>query len=819
MDNNKFTWVPLYMELASALLRFKEDRSELVKWIYDDLGQIKSVNGNSLTNYLHMKDGSQIEDIDPFSVYGIFNRGLTWENRTEILRRFKSFLGLKESVPTDFDGIPIVDSRRAFFFSWGNDNEKVIRDFWTLFENVINEEDIEAAFKQVIQNEMPRYSLTMCLFWVRPDKYLSLDSRNRRFLATFGLPSEYPMLNYDEYAKLLSTVESKMKSNEIPYTSFMDFSYSAWKIDTTSPKVWMWKVDDETFTQNIIKAGCSAKGGVNFASIKTKKELEKAYQKAAGNTDVKIPFAYWQLMRDVKVGDIVVAFKSIGKSGHQLHGWGRFTSECEIISNDKNPIQRKVEWHSPQPKEPVNELNTNNSMFFHLVEGIEADNIIKLLNVNGQPSTQEVIPTGEKQYWWLVAKPKIWSLSEMNNGEVQDYTLYNDNGNQRRIFQNFLNAKAGDVVIGYEATPTKQIIALLEIAKENDGNRIFFRKTETLSTPIDYSVLKNVPELQEMEFMVNPNGSLFKLTEEEFNTVMEYIREENPIQPTSSVTKYTKEDFLNEVFVTEEDYETLRSLLLRKKNLILQGAPGVGKTYAANRLAYAIMGEVNNHRIEQIQFHQNYCYEDFMMGYKPNDEGGFDMRTGVFYNFCRRAAADRDNCYFFIIDEINRGNLSKIFGELLMLIESDYRDHPIKLSYRDEKFSVPSNLYIIGMMNTADRSLAMIDYALRRRFSFFEMKPGFESYGFKGYIENLGNSRLENVVNAIIELNKTIIHDDSLGSGFCIGHSYFCNLKNVDDVLLKEIVEYDIIPMIREYWFDNDNKFNEESHKLREALK
>ena len=154
-----------------------------------------------------------------------------------------------------------------------------------------------------------------------------------------------------------------------------------------------------------------------------------------------------------------------------------------------------------------------------------------------------------------------------------------------------------------------------------------------------------------------------------------------------------------------------------------------------------------------------------------------------------------------------------------MLIESDYRDHPIKLSYRDEKFSVPSNLYIIGMMNTADRSLAMIDYALRRRFSFFEMKPGFESYGFKGYIENLGNSRLENVVNAVIELNKTIIHDDSLGSGFCIGHSYFCNLKNVDDVLLKEIVEYDIIPMIREYWFDNDNKFNEESHKLREALK
>ena len=219
----------------------------------------------------------------------------------------------------------------------------------------------------------------------------------------------------------------------------------------------------------------------------------------------------------------------------------------------------------------------------------------------------------------------------------------------------------------------------------------------------------------------------------------------------------------------------------------------------------------------QVQFHQNYSYEDFVMGYKPNEEGGFELKNGVFYRFCKCAAADSEHKYFFIIDEINRGNLSKIFGELLMLIENDYRDKPIQLAYKDEMFAVPSNLYILGMMNTADRSLAMIDYALRRRFSFFEMKPGFNSPAFEEGVRKLHDPQLDNLVKAIAELNKVIENDDSLGSGFCIGHSYLCNLGYHYE--LENIVEYDIIPMLREYWFDNDNLFNQEAQKLRAAIK
>ena len=317
--------------------------------------------------------------------------------------------------------------------------------------------------------------------------------------------------------------------------------------------------------------------------------------------------------------------------------------------------------------------------------------------------------------------------------------------------------------------------------------------------------------------MKNQQGSFFKLTADEYDIIMELIRGENPSSKKEKKEAYDKSKFLDEVFVTYKEYDQLESLLLRKKNLILQGAPGVGKTFAAKRLAYALMGEKDDDRVMQVQFHQNYSYEDFVMGYKPNEEGGFELKNGIFYRFCKRAAADREHKYFFIIDEINRGNLSKVFGELLMLIENDYRDKPIQLSYRDEQFAVPENLYIIGMMNTADRSLAMIDYALRRRFSFFEMKPGFETIGFREEIKKQMDPHLDNLVKAIIELNKVIEGDDSLGSGFCIGHSYLCNLGYHYD--LENIVEYDIIPMLREYWFDNDSKFNQEAQKLRDAIK
>ena len=288
-----------------------------------------------------------------------------------------------------------------------------------------------------------------------------------------------------------------------------------------------------------------------------------------------------------------------------------------------------------------------------------------------------------------------------------------------------------------------------------------------------------------------------------------------PIRQAAS-DSYTKADFLHDVFLSEQRYNVLVSLLRRKKNVILQGAPGVGKTYAAKRLAYSMMGQADSSRVEFVQFHQNYSYEDFMLGYRP-DGSGFKLTEGVFYRFCQKASNDPDREYFFLIDEINRGNLSKIFGELMMLIEGDHRGEKITLAYNGLPFYVPENLYIIGMMNTADRSLAMIDYALRRRFSFFEIEPAFTSEGFQKYQAALNNETFNALVEQVKALNREITADASLGSGFRIGHSYFCLADPAACTTdwMRSVVEFDLLPTLAEYWFDAPDKLHRWEENLR----
>jgi 5-methylcytosine-specific restriction enzyme B len=292
----------------------------------------------------------------------------------------------------------------------------------------------------------------------------------------------------------------------------------------------------------------------------------------------------------------------------------------------------------------------------------------------------------------------------------------------------------------------------------------------------------------------------------------------------SEGTPFDMAQLLDDCFLQESDATPILTGLSAKKNIILQGPPGTGKTYIAKRLAYALMEEEAKDRVEVVQFHQSYSYEDFIQGFRPKENAGFERRDGVFFRFCDKARRDPGRDYFFLIDEINRGNLSKIFGELMMLIEADKRgdDYRVQLTYSKdgEHFSIPENVHIIGTMNTADRSLAMVDYALRRRFAFFHMPPQFNDK-FEAYLQeehSISGSMVKRIVSKLTALNTTITDDKNLGDGFEIGHSYFCTdvPKGTDEeTWYAHIVDHEIGPQLLEYWFDDKAKAEAQIDKLK----
>lgn len=831
-----YTWIPFYKEFSQKLLKYKDNRTPLINWIYEN------IDGSLIKHFKDNNEGKRMPDIDPFTVMAIINRGITWNKKIELCKQFKSFLNISTPVPQDFSGVPEMNNQRSNFIGFEHRRkEGDIERLWKVFEDAVLDRDIEKSYDALNGQFLIRYILSMGLFWIRPDKFLALDGHNRPILEKLGIASfDGRFVPYKDYKAIMERLDAKISSGELGCSNYAEFSHEAYvQNDGASTRdiakepapikygksYWIYSPGDnaskwqECQEEGLMCIGWDKLGDLSEYDSREEVRSEiKNYYPTDGNAK-NDSLAVWQFANEMKPGDIVFAKKGLTK----IIGRGIIKSDYVYDENrDSFKHIRKVEWtHVGEwvsTEQSAMKTLTNITKYKDYV-----DRLTKLIDGNKTATSKD--STG-KQYWWLTGSPKYWSPSKnWELGEDIDYTLYNERGNKRRVFKHFLEAKPGDLVIAYESTPKLQIVALGRVVSETDGEVLYIRKTEELLSPIPYDDIQHNPLLKTSEPVMNRSqGSLFKLTQDEYDEIMRLVRKDNPEpvvedeeEDDEEYALYWDEDFLKEVYMNEKDYERLKELLLRKKNLILQGAPGVGKTFAAKRLAYAIMGEKNDNRVKIVQFHQNYSYEDFVLGYKPNEFGGFDLKEGIFYQFCKKAATDKDNEYFFIIDEINRGNLSKIFGELLMMIEKEYRNTPVQMSYADRRFTVPSNVYLIGMMNTADRSLAMIDYALRRRFSFFEMKPAFDNAVFKYNIIKKHDTHLDKLVNALKDLNKVIAEDDSLGTGFCIGHSYLCDLG--DDYDLESIVEYDIIPMLREYWFDNNDRFNKEAQKLREAIK
>lgn len=708
--DKRFQWTEFYMELASALLPYKNNRSDLI-------AKLKTIFADAGMNFPFKERGKEVyEDICPFTVFGSFNKGITNANRIALLEQFAKQFSIKAAVPTEFDGIPVVMNLSAWFFAYKeNRGEHDIDNLWDLLEKAIaysdeastdNKNAFIAVYDTVTKQKMIKWNITMGLYWARPYTFINLDSTNRAFITDVdNMPHYFTTIFSDinkglpdgrNYLFMCEQAKNALNQKEYEYHSFPELSYYAWKSnqlgkteETTTTTVdsniketnyWIYSPgDNASMWDEFYKSGIMGIGWDDVTDLKgfSSKEEIKDFMKKVYDPSYSYKnnaHCLWQFANEIKVGDVIFVKKGM----HKIIGKGIVTSGY-IYDTSRSTYKhiRKVDWQNKgeweHPGQAVMKTLTNISAY--------PDYVQKLLALFAEDTSEEVSEQKEIKY---------------------------------------------------------------------------------------------------------------------------------PL--------YSKDDFLNEVYMDEDTYNTLTELLEAKYNVILQGAPGVGKTFAAKRLAYSIMGQKDTSRVAMVQFHQSYSYEDFIQGYRPSKDG-FELENGTFYKFCKEAEEDNERPYFFIIDEINRGNLSKILGELMMLIEKDKRGEKIKLLYSNEWFTVPQNVRIIGMMNTADRSLALMDYALRRRFAFFDFAPAFSSEGFKNYLAEKNSQKLESLITAVESLNNTISSDESLGDGFRIGHSYFCTDGEITDEWLKSVVEYEVIPLIKEYWFDEPTKVRDWSATLRSAIK
>lgn len=675
-SSSLFSWKPLYMELARALPAWRSRQRELIAILQAAMAQ--GVPVSELQD--EDKDGKRfpLQVMDPFTFFAFFNRRVKQEHRIKLLSIIKDKLRLESALPTDFDGLPVMNPLRTWFFSYEKDREPdAIDTLWDFAEIVVKQtpDTVPAElFDRCLKlKQVSIASLTMGLFWMRPDQYLALDRVNQSLLKNYGIDTD--VANWSGYLRLLAQVRERF-----PGISWPQLSHRAYE---ESSAVGVEQVHEPELKVAEI-------GSTKFATSPLRLDV--------------LHSPNW----------IYYGPPGTGKTWTALH-------EARQLLLAQNVGKAEAQQYA----EALAQRNQD-----------ELKRLATFIERTGEQK--------EVRYWWASTNPYNWQWEELFR---KGREVWNPGG---RIQRNYEQVKTGDLVFGYVSSPRQELVAVARVTRLLSRRKkptFEVEPIQQINSPIGWAELKDNPTLKQAEPIRNrAQGTLFKL---EVHEAAELER------------------------------------LLRAKGNDLKFSVGAGLRC-----------------LEFVTFHQSYSYEDFVEGLRPvSDADGnvrYEVKDGVFKRLCQRAQQDPAHTYALVIDEINRGNIAKVFGELITLIEPDKRlgaanEIKVTLPYSGEEFSVPANLLIIGTMNTADRSIALLDIALRRRFTFVEFMPQPE---LLGDVAGVPLGKLLTALNRKLEAYLDRDHQ--------IGHSYFMGLNDVAD--LRFAWEHKVMPLLQEYFYGDGEK-------------
>lgn len=756
-----FTWIPFYKEMADKLLAYKDNRSALVGIVYGI--------DSSLVGYIKAKDGGNVTDIDPFTVFGIFNRGLKDNNRIKSCQYFKEKLGIEASIPTDFDGIPVLNNMKAVFF-WGDNAAISIPLLWIIFEAALasDENTLSTAFDKLRQQHGIKWNITMGLYWIRPYDYLPLDSRTREFLPTLGIEVfKENQLDAEHYLALLSVVKQKITDNEINEQSFSEISYRAWMANPSSNTTnmnrnyWLvgYTIDDEP---------------------QSKRFFEENIWESLYNDSKTSDQNLLELAKTIKEGDVII-LKSTSTKGKKHDQPFLRVSGIGIVEGD---IKQTKKDSITQCKCPVRYIDHTMKDFdgstfgsyrktIHLADD-KANDIVAYAN---SVLTQHGIPVQSvsqkyKEYIELLKNThnlvftgapgtgKTYMAKEIAKemgcrGEEIEFVQFHPSYDYTDFVEGLRPIDKGDGQIGFE---------------RKDGVFKSFCK----------KAIKNLKDSEKsVEELVKENS-----WEENLQDFVASAIENNTDYWLSNGNKFTIDEMRDRTIIVRNEQNAKTTLV----------------SVSADEVIDLLVNEVPLHIVKDIRRHFNR-----KNGSQP-DSYAFIITKEIRKMKAKVIEANKieQKPYVFIIDEINRGEASKIFGELFYAIDPGYRgkkDVRVKTQYQNlvpesdifaDGFYVPENVYILATMNDIDRSVESMDFAMRRRFTWKEISPKDTEY----MLDDLDCAA--QAKETLGRLNKAISEEDGLGSAYQIGPSYFLKLKDYDGDFDK-LWEMHINPLLKEY--------------------